>query len=298
MSEFWRDLHSFGHGTCLGYDHELRDPVTESMTKTILQHAMDVKAASGLRDYHILEVGASPQPTLSSVIALTFRHMRPDLAARAPKVSVTALDVVPAHADEKALREIGVNYVVGDVNKLPYKKPQFHATIMSTVLEYLDDKVKALSNVREAMHPNGMLLMLLHAPGSNTAAFLRETAAQEEKAFGAMNSFRKRELSAQNVMTSLKDGHLYRMFGFGSPHEMLDDFLKNPDRHEVVSKMIEAGVFDKHRQLADQIERGSFKNPEELKGILDKAGFDLANVAEFRGWDGGQKFWLASARRR
>lgn len=104
-------------------------------------------------------------------------------------------------------------------------------------------------------------------------------------------------MSARDVMGVLKEGRLHNMFGFDSPHAMLQDYLDHPERVEVVRGMLAEKVFDKHEQLADQIEKGSFKNSQELVDALGKAGFDLSNLPEMSGWSGGQKFWVASAHR-
>lgn len=297
MKELWRSLHTFGHGTCLGFDHSVEDQVTNKMVMEVFNHASAYHSMAHLKEYNVLEVGSSPSPTLSLTLALMRKHMNPKLESMIPPFHVTALDVTPPHSDVELLRQEGVHYIVGDAHDLPFKKPQFHAAMMSTVLEYLENPQKALKNVHDALHPGGLLVMLLHAPGSNTSSFMRETAEQEKKAFTAMNAFHEGKMSAREVIGHLKEGRLHNMFGFDSPHAMLQDYLDHPERVEVVRGMLAEKVFDKHKQLADQIDKGSFKNSQQLVDTLGKAGFDLSNLQELSGWSGGQKFWVASAHR-
>ncbi len=144
MKELWKSLHTFGHGTCLGFDHSVDDPVTNKMVMAVFNHASAYHSMSPLNEYNVLEVGSSPSPTLSLTLALMRKHMNPRLDSRIPPFRVTALDVTPPNVDENFWREDRVHFVVGDAHDLPFKKPQFHAAMMSTVLEYLEDRQKAL----------------------------------------------------------------------------------------------------------------------------------------------------------
>jgi len=82
-----------------------------------------------------------------------------EFRAALPQAELHGLDISPKLIEIAKRNVPGANVVTGDAENLAYKNGQFHAVVMTEVLEHLGQPVVALRQVSRILQPGGWLLM-------------------------------------------------------------------------------------------------------------------------------------------
>ena len=299
MLTLWKNLHVQAGGMCAGIGHSPSLPITRNILEAVFDDAC-MRKKGGIREYRVLDIGASPAPILALIIQFMYNHETLKPKEQLPLVTVTALDVAPLNkgvnlnADPAATK--GLKYVQGDAHALPFANNRYHAVILSTTLEYLKNKEKALREARRAMSNDGLLYLILHSAKSKLPDRLRKMAKDEKRVFRLIDKCNEGKADENHVIAEIARTGIYRRFNFSSPVAMLAEYYFSPRKQEAVKQMIAENVFDKHKQLANQIEKGRFKSLNNAKRFLRDGGFKHEKTVIDRDKDGSE-FWCITARK-
>ena len=115
--------------------------------KTLLDHLGHIKGS-------VIEVGCG-----GGGIVKAIKRSRPDLEVYGVDISKNAIEFAKKNSE-------GVNFIIGDIDKLTFNQKSFDAVVVFDVLEHIQDDKRALTEIKRILKPKGILSLFVPLDGS------------------------------------------------------------------------------------------------------------------------------------
>jgi len=284
--EFWKNWHQVLEPAGMGKYHW--EVIPRGIISAIKHDVETFQKKNPGQRYHLLDAGASPDAPLAL-------HLKDKIDEWNPgKAHVTALDVAPQRFSSRKIK-----YIQGDVHAIPLNENSQHGVIASNVLEYAQNKHKALEQISKVLKQSGLLVGVVHAEDSEYPDFLVERAARVEAIVNALNQIQRLSRKPQDskLLKSALDAVRNSPMAEGQkkPAAIVEYFLQNPDRLKVTQERFPAAYITLTRELGEKIKAGRFAGIEDIRQHLIPHGLDLEHYLKLR--NGKDTFWMFTARK-
>lgn len=286
----WQRVHTLGISPRIDINSA---PVKHFLVPGILWHANGVSTqlVAKKRSYAVLDVGGSPHNDFSWLLNNEYARQRKSVEL--PELAMHVLDLAPARHEEK-----NVHYIVGTAEKIPLKAGTIHSVVASALFEYLDDREKALAEIRRVLAQEGHAFFVFHAAQSPVADEIDASVNATEKAALAIrdSSLHPDDERLRHLAAAAIEKSQFNSDRFVTPEQWLARYNRNDSFRQTVDRLVEGDAFDLSRQIAAHLRKSRLASLDDAKKFIIEGGFEILRAEPVN--DSRLKFWCVEARKK